>query len=77
MAKTKFRFSIFGLSYRSNWGSEVMMESEDPLQNFWKGIFVQEGSNGTHFDPGQFGIKTFPIYSRPNVGYVKKKKKNI
>ena len=30
---------------------------------FLKGIFVQEGSGGTHFDQGQFEIKTFPIYA--------------
>ena len=43
------------------------MGSEDPLQFFLKGIFVQEGSSGTHFDHGQFEIKTFPIYARPNM----------
>ena len=35
------------------------MGSEDPLQIFLKGIFVQEGSSGTRFDHGQFEIKTF------------------
>ena len=40
--------------------------SKDPNQFFLKGIFVQEGSSGTHFDHGQFEIKTFPIYSPPN-----------
>ena len=37
------------------------MESEDQLQFFLKVIFVQEWSSGTHFDHGQFEIKTFPI----------------
>ena len=41
------------------------MGSEDTLQKFLKGIFVQEGSNGTRFDHGQFEIKTFPIYAPP------------
>ena len=45
--------------------SEVMVGSEDPLQIFLKGIFVQEESNGTRFDHGQFEIKTFPIYAPP------------
>ena len=42
-----------------------MVGSEDPLQNFFKGIFVQEGSSGTRFDHGLFEIKTFPIYAPP------------
>ena len=42
-----------------------MVGSEDQLQNFLKGIFVQEESSGTRFDHGQFEIKTFPIYARP------------
>ena len=41
------------------------MGSEDSLQFFLKGIFIQEGSSGTHFDHGQFEIKTFPIYAPP------------
>ena len=43
MAKTKFRFSIFGLSHRLCRGSEVRVGSEDQLQNLLKGIFVQGG----------------------------------
>ena len=42
-----------------------MVGSEDQLQIFLRGIFVQEGSSGTHFDHGQFEIKTFPIYTSP------------
>ena len=42
-----------------------MVGSEDPLQTFLKGIFVQEGSSGTRFDHGLFEIKTFPIYAPP------------
>ena len=44
------------------------MGSEDPLQNFFflKAIFVQEGSSGTHFDHGQFEIKTFLFSPRSN-----------
>ena len=42
-----------------------MVGSEDPLQIFLKGIFVQEGSSRTRFDHGQFEIKTFPIYAPP------------
>ena len=50
MAKTKFRFSLFGLSHRLCSGSEVTVGSEDKIQFFLKGVFVQEGSSGTHFD---------------------------
>ena len=39
--------------------------SEDQLNFFLKGIFVQEGSSGIRFDHGQFEIKTFPIYTPP------------
>ena len=42
-----------------------MMGSEDPLQFFLKGLFVQVGSSGTRFDQGQFEIKTFLIYATP------------
>ena len=71
MAKTTFRFSIFGLSHRlyRGGGSEVTVGSEDQLQFFLKGIFVQEGSSGTCFDHGQFEIKTFPIYAPPYCQY--------
>ena len=44
---------------RWQWGSE------DQLQNFLKGVFVQEGSSGRCFDHGQFEIKTFPTYALP------------
>ena len=71
MAKAKLRFSIFGLSHRLYRGYEVAVGSEAPLQFFFffffKGTFVQEGSRGTHFDHGQFEIKTFPIYACPNI----------
>ena len=43
-----------------------MVGSEDPLQHFLKGIFVQEGSSGTRFDHGQFKLKPLlfmPPYS--------------
>ena len=65
MAKTKFRFSMFGLSRRLCRGSEVMVGSKDQLRIFLKGTFVQEGSSGTRFVHGQFEIKTFPIYAPP------------
>ena len=48
----------------------MTLGSEDQLQFFLKGIFVQEGSSGTRFDHGQFEIKTFPIYACP-TGQVK------
>ena len=70
MTKTKFRFSIFGLSHRPYGESEEKVEvgSEDPLQIiFRKGIFVQDWRRGTHFDRGQFGIKTLPMNAHPNV----------
>ena len=35
-------------------GSEVTVGSEDPLQNFLKGIFFQDGSSVTRVDHGQF-----------------------
>ena len=61
MAKTNsdFQFLAFPIGY------EVTVGSEDQLQNFLKGIFVQEGSSGTRFDHGQFEIKTFLIYALP------------
>ena len=51
MAKTKFRFSIFGHSHRV-WGgvSEATVGSQDPLHFLMGILFVQEGSNGTRFD---------------------------
>ena len=67
LAKTKLRFSIFGLSHSLHRGSEVTVGSVDPLQYFLKGHnFVREGSSGTRFDHGQFKIKTFPIYAPPH-----------
>ena len=63
----KFRFSIFCHSHRAYRRSAVMVGSEDPLQKCYKCIFFQEGSSGTHFDHGQFEIKTFPIYTCPNT----------
>ena len=63
--KNKIQFFNFCLFHRLYRGSEVMVRSEDPLQIFLKGIFVQEGSSGTRFDHGQFEIKTFLIYTPP------------
>ena len=66
--KNKIQIFNFRHSHRGSEvmvGSEVTVGSEDPLQIFLKGIFVQEGSSGTCFDHGQFEIKTFPIYSPP------------
>ena len=54
------------MAFPTGYGSEVKVVSEDQLQIFSKGIFVQEGSSGTHFDHGQFEIKTVPVYSPPN-----------
>ena len=67
MTKTKFKFSIFGLSHRPNKGSEVMVGSEDLLYFFLflNGIFVQTGLSGTNFDHGQFEIRTFLTYTPP------------
>ena len=48
-----------------------MVGSEDPLQFFLKGIFIQEGSSGTRFDHGRFEIKTLPIYAPPYPWYYK------
>ena len=42
------------------------MGSESPFQ-FLKGVFIKKGSNGIHFDHGQFRIKTFPIYAPPKM----------
>ena len=68
MAKTKFRFLIFGLSHRLYGGSEVMVGSEDQHQFFFlKGIFVQEGSNGTCFDHGQLKLKPSLFTPHPNL----------
>ena len=61
--KNKNQIFNFGVSHRLYRGSEVMVGSEDPLQIFLKGMFVQEGLSGTHFSPGQFEIKTFPSYA--------------
>ena len=62
MAKTKFRFWIFGL-FRV-WGDDVVWRH---AFFFLKDKFVQKESSGTCFDHGQFEIKTLPIYARPNV----------
>ena len=62
-ARIKFKFSIFAFFIGYYMGSEVTVGSEDPHQNFLKGIFVQEGSSGTCFDHGRFEIKTFTIYA--------------
>ena len=45
MAKTKFRFSIFGLSHRlcRPRGSEVTLGSEDQLRKFFKGHICSGG----------------------------------
>ena len=58
-----FHFCLFHRLYGG--GSEVTVGSEDQLQNFLKGVFVQEGSSGTRLDHGQFEIKIFPIYVPP------------
>ena len=57
-----FNFCLFNRLYRE---SAVTVGSETHFKDFLKGIFVQEGSCGTHFDHGQFEIKTFPIYAPP------------
>ena len=63
--KNKIQIFNFCLSHRLYRGLEVTVGTEDPLQIFSKGVFVQEGSSGTCFDHGQFEIKTFPIYAPP------------
>ena len=66
MAKTEFRFSIFGLFHRLCRGVRGDGGVWRPTSIFFfKCIFVQEGSSGTRFDHGQFEIKTFPIYAPP------------
>ena len=37
-----------------------MVGSEDPLQKFLNGLFVQEGSSGTRFDHGKFETYLHP-----------------
>ena len=60
--KIKLRFPMFCLFHRPYKGYEVTVGSEEPLNFFFpKGISVQEGSSGTHFDHGQFEINTFLI----------------
>ena len=69
MAKTTFIFSIFGvfgLSHRPYMGFEVPVGSEDPLQNFLKGlIFSREVKWNTTFpkeffnDNGEKGL--YPV----------------
>ena len=63
--KSKFIFSIFGLSIRLCRGLRWQWGLKTNFKIFLKGIFVQEGSSGTHFDHCQFEIKTFPIYAPP------------
>ena len=43
-----------------------MVGSEDPLQFYLKGMFVQDGSSGTHFDYGQIKIKPPLFMPHPN-----------
>ena len=49
MAKTKFGFSIFGLSHRLLRGSKVTVGSEDQLQNFFKGHICSGGAKWNMF----------------------------
>ena len=60
---SEFQFLAFPIGYvgvlRWRWGLKTNFKI------FSKGIFVQEGSNGTRFDHGQFEIKTFPINAPP------------
>ena len=57
-----FHFLAFPIGYvgglRWQWGLK------NNFKKFLKVIFVQEGSNGTRFDHGQFEIKTFPYTPR-------------
>ena len=59
--KNKFRFSTFGFSHRPYRESAVTVALKTHFKYFRKGIFVQEGSSGTHFNHDQFEIKTFAI----------------
>ena len=63
--KKKIRFSIVGLSHRLCRGVSGDGGVSRPTSIVLKGISVQEGSNGTRFDHGQFEIKTFLIYAPP------------
>ena len=66
-ARIKFKIIIFVFSIGYNRGSEVTVGSEDPLQIFLKGIFVQEGSSGTRSDHGQFEIKSSLFTPHPGT----------
>ena len=39
-----------------------MVGSEEPLQFFFKGHIVKEGSSGTYFDHGQFEITKLALF---------------
>ena len=41
--------------------------SKDPLQNFIKDIFVQEGSSGTHFQRGKMKLKPSLFTPHPTI----------
>ena len=57
-----FFFALpIGLGYIYCRWSEVTVGSKDPLRKFLMGKFVQEGSSGTRFDPGQFGLGAEPL----------------
>ena len=67
MAKTKFRFSIFGLFHRQYRGSEVTMGSEDTLKIFWKDMFVQKGQVEHVLTMANLKLKPSLFTPRPNV----------
>ena len=68
-----FQFLTFPIGYIRGLGWRWCLKTNFIF--FSKGIFVQEGPNGTRFDHGQFGIKTFPIYAPPYYIYTTNLKK--
>ena len=67
MAKTKFRFSIFGLFHRLYRRSEVAMGSKDTHKIFLKDMFVQKGQVGHVLTMANLKLKPSLFTPRPNV----------
>ena len=65
MAKTKFRFSIFGLSHRLCRGSKMTVGTEDQLQIFFKGHICSRGVKWNTFWPWPIWNWNLPIYAPP------------
>ena len=69
MIKTKFRFSIFGLSHRLCRGSEVTVGAEDQLQKKFTGHFYSGGVKWKTFclTMANLKLKPFLFTLRPIV----------